>query len=383
MATEFTESQVLLRDAVRKMMDRLATPAYLDRLDREQAYPEELYRAWLEMGLISMPFPEEYGGLGGGVVEMLIIAEELSRRSYDLYAAFGGAAFLGLGLLKNGSEAQRREWLPRLLAGEIKFTLCMSEPEAGSDLAALRTSAELVGDEWVINGTKVWATGAGAPNNVIQLYARTDPTAPTPQALSLFLVENDRPGVTLRKLDMLGRRCVGTYEVTFDNVRVPADRIVGGVNQAWKGMLACLNIERITGTAAYCGNAQGIIDLALAYAKERSQFGRPIGSNQVIAHMLADMQTEVAAAHALTWRAAAMVADGQEARQEVSMAKLFASETLVKVSNQAMQIFGANGYSMEYEMQRFFRDARSATIAGGTSQIQRNAIARDMGLKIK
>jgi alkylation response protein AidB-like acyl-CoA dehydrogenase len=382
MTLQFSETQNILRDSVRKMMERLATPAYLARLDRDQAYPDELYEAWLEMGLIRMPFPEEYGGLGGGVIEMLIIAEELARRSYDLYAAFAGATFLGLGLLKNGDDEQRQSWIPRLLAGDIKFTLCMSEPEAGSDLGAMRTRAERVGDGWVINGRKVWATGAGAKNNVIQVYARTDPNASTSKALSMFLVENDRPGVTLRKLEMLGRRCVGTYEVTFDDVVIPANHLVGGVNRGWAGMLACLQIERITGTVAYCGNAQAIVDMALDYAKQRRQFGRAIGSFQAIAHMLADMQTEVSAAHALAWRAGAMVAAGEDARREVSMAKLFASETLVKVANQAMQVFGANGYSMEYEIQRFYRDARSATIAGGTSQIQRNTIARDMGLEI-
>jgi len=148
-------------------------------------------------------------------------------------------------------------------------------------------------------------------------------------------------------------------------------------------MKSCLEIERITGTAAYCGNASAIIDITLAYAKERQQFGRPIGSFQAIAHMLADMQTEVAAAHAMTWSVAAKVAAGRPAMGDVSMAKLFASETLVKTANQAMQIFGANGYSMDYPIQRYFRDARSATIAGGTSQMQRNTIARAMGLDIK
>lgn len=379
---EPNEDRRLLRESVRGLMDRLATPEYLNRLDREQAYPNELYDAWVEHGLIRMPFPEEHGGLGGGVMEMLIIAEELARRSYDLYAAFGGAAFLGLGLIRNGTPEQIKTWIPRLLEGEIKFTLSLSEAEAGSDLAAMRTSAVRDGDDWVLNGTKVWATGAGAKNNVIQVYAVTEKSSARSRNLSLFLVENDRPGVTLKKLDMLGRRSVGTYEVTFDDVRLPNDRLVGGVNGGWACMMSCLEIERITGTAAYCGAAQGIVDMTVAYAKERHQFGRPIGSNQAIAHLLADMQTEVAAARALTWQTAAKVAAGVPAMAEVSMAKLFASETLVKVANHGIQVFGANGYSMDYEIQRFFRDARSATIAGGTSQIQRNAIARDLGLKI-
>jgi alkylation response protein AidB-like acyl-CoA dehydrogenase len=379
---ELTEDRRVLRESVRGLMDRIATPAYLERLDRDQAYPEELYAAWVEHGLLCVPFPEEYGGLGGGVIEMLIIAEELARKSYDFYAAFGGSAFLGLGLLKNGTEAQKREWLPRLMQGRVKFALGMSEPEAGSDLGAMRTSAELRSGEWVLNGQKVWTTGAGARNNVIQVYARTEKNVHHSKGLSLFLVENDRPGVALKKLDMLGRRCVGTYQVTFNEVRLPQERLIGVVNQGWTGMMSCLEVERITGTAAYCGNAQGIVDLTLEYAKERKQFGRPIGSNQAIAHLLADMQTEVAAARALTWSVASRVAAGETVLAEVCMAKLFASETLVKAANRAMEVFGANGYSMEYPIQRYFRDARSATTAGGTSQMQRNAIARSLGLKI-
>jgi alkylation response protein AidB-like acyl-CoA dehydrogenase len=376
------DDRIELRRAVRDMMDRIATPDYVRKLDREQRYPEELYKAWVEMGLLKVPFPEELGGLGGGLAELIIIAEELAKTSYDLYAPFGGAAFLGLGLLKKGTREQQEYWLPRLMDGDIKFALCMSEPEAGSDVTAIRTRANRTENGWTINGTKVWATGAGGPNSVIQVYARTNPDVSVRSGLSLFLVENDRPGITLNKLDMLGRRSTGTYEVIFDDVEVPDDRIVGGVDQGWACMMSTLLVERITGTAAYCGNAGAIVALALDYAKQRTQFGKPIGSFQAIAHLLADMQTEAAAARALTYDAVARLEAGEDARAEVSMAKLFASEALVRISNHAMQIFGANGYSMDYDIQRFFRDARSATIAGGSSQIQRNTIAREMGLRV-
>jgi alkylation response protein AidB-like acyl-CoA dehydrogenase len=376
------DDRVELRRAVRDLMDRVATADYVRQLDREQRYPEALYQAWVETGLLKVPFPEELGGLGGGLAELIVIAEELAKTSYDLYAPFGGAAFLGIGLLRKGTRKQREYWLPRLMEGEIKFALCMSEPEAGSDVTAIRTKAERTANGWRINGTKVWATGAGGPNTVIQVYARTDPDVSVRSGLSLFLVENDRPGVTLNKLDMLGRRSTGTYEVIFDDVEVPDDRIVGGVNEGWACMMSTLLVERITGTAAYCGNAGAIVDITLDYAKQRNQFGKPIGSFQAIAHLLADMKTDAAAARALTYDAVARLEAGEDARAEVSMAKLFASEALVRISNNAMQIFGANGYSMDYDIQRFFRDARSSTIAGGSSQIQRNTIAREMGLRV-
>lgn len=378
----FTEEQNMLRDSVRKLMAKLATPEYARRLDREQAYPEELYAEWVKMGLFRMPFPEEYGGLGGNVIDMVIIAEELAYRSFDFFTAFGGTVFCGLNVLRKGSEEQKRHWIPKLLAGEVKFSVSMSEPDAGSDIGAMRTTARRDGGDWLINGQKLWATGAGAKNNVINVYVKTDTAAHYRKGMSLFLVDNDTPGIRLRKLDMLGRRCTGTYEIFWDDVRVPADRLVGGENKGWEVVLAGLQVERVTSTAGYIGGMQAILDLALDYAKERKQFGRPIGTNQVMAHMLADMQTELEAARLMMWRAAWLLASGKDALKEISMAKLFASETYVKLANQGMQVLGAYGYNMEFDMQRHFRDARSATIGAGTSQMQRNLISGLMGLKV-
>ena len=258
----------------------------------------------------------------------------------------------------------------------------MSEPDAGSDVGAMRTSARRDGDHWIINGQKLWATGAAATNNVINVYVKTDSKAHYRQGLSLFLVDNTTPGVEMRKLDMLGRRCVGTYEIFFKDVRVSADRLVGAENKGWDCILSGLQVERITSSAGNVGAAQACVDLAIQYAKERSQFGRPIGTFQAIAHMLADMQTEVEAARTLMWRAAWMVAEGQDALREISMAKLFTSETYVKVANLGMQIFGGYGYNMEFDMQRHFRDARASTVSAGSSQMQRNIIAGLMGLKL-
>lgn len=379
----FTEEQNMLRESVRRMMEKLATPEYVRTLDREQAYPYELYDAWVEMGLLRMPFPEEHGGLGGSVLDMAVIAEELSKKSFDFFTAYGGSVFCGLNVLHKGTQEQRRYWIPKLLAGEIKMSVSMSEPDAGSDVGALRTTARRDGDHWVINGQKLWATGAGAKGNVINVYVKTDPKAHYKQGLSLLLVDNDTPGLQLRKLDMLGRRCVGTYEIFFDNVRVPIDRLVGGENRGWEVLLGGLQFERIASTAGYCGGSQAVIDMALDYAKTRKQFGRPIGTFQAIGHMLADMQTEVEAGRSLMWRAAWMASEGEDALREISMAKLFASETYVKVANLGMQVLGGYGYNMEFDMQRHFRDARSVTVGAGTSQMQRNLIANLMGLKVQ
>jgi alkylation response protein AidB-like acyl-CoA dehydrogenase len=383
MQTASTEERQMLRDSIRKLMERHATTEYVRQLDRDQAYPETLYAEWVKAGLIAMPFPSEYGGLDGNVIDMAIIAEELSRKSTDLTMAYGGSVFCGLNVAKKATPAQKQYWIPKLLSGEIKMSISMSEPEAGSDVGAMRTVARRDGDEWVINGQKLWATGAAAKNNVINLYVKTDTNVQYRNGISLFLVDNTTPGIKMRKLDMLGRRCVGTYEIFLDNVRVPADRLVGGGNHGWDYLLTGLQVERVVSAASSAGGAQAVVDMATEYARQRHQFGRPIGSFQAIAHMLADMHTEVTAARALVWQAAAAVAEGKDALREISMAKLFASETYVKVSSQAVQVLGGYGYNMEFDVQRHFRDSRAATIAAGSSQMLRNLVANLSGLKVK
>ncbi len=377
----FTEEQRMLRDSVRTLMQRHAPPDYVRKLDAERTYPEDLYAKWVEAGLLALPFPEEYGGIGGSLIDIVIVAEEIARTSADLVMAYSGNVFCGLNMMRKATEEQRAYWLPRLISGESKFSISMSEPDAGSDLSAIRTTAVQDGDHFVLNGEKIWASTAGAKNNVINVYVKTNPAENIRKGMSLFLVDNDTPGLTMRKLDMLGRRATGTYQLIFDNVRIPANRLVGGLNKGWDCVLAGLQVERAVSSAGNVGAAQAVLDLVIQYAKDRKQFGRPIGSNQVIGHMLADMDTEVEAGRSLMWRAAWMVASGQNAIREITMAKLYTSETYVKVANMGMQIMGGFGYNMEFDMQRHFRDSRAATIAAGTSQIQRNLLANLMGLK--
>ena len=377
----FTEEQNMLRDSVQKLMAKHCAPDFMRKIDNEKSYPYGLYAAWAEAGLFAMPFAEAYGGLGGSTVDACIIAEEIGRVSADLSMMFGGSTFCGLNVQRKGSEEQKKYWLPKLISGEIKMSISISEPDAGSDVGAIRTTAVRDGDHYVLNGQKLWATGAGAKGNVINVYAKTDPKAHHRQSLSLFLVDNTTPGIELRKLDMLGRYCTGTYEVFFKDVRVPADRLIGGENKGWDCVLSGLQVERVIAAAADCGSALGCVEMALAYAKERKQFGKPIGTFQAIAHLLADMYTEVEAARALIYRCASLVDHGEDALRDITMAKLFASETYAKVANHGMQIFGGYGYNKEFDMQRHFRDARVATIAAGTSQMQRNLIANLLGLK--
>jgi alkylation response protein AidB-like acyl-CoA dehydrogenase len=381
----FTDEQTMLRDSVKKLMDKHAPPEYIRRLEREQAYPYELYDEWIKAGILAMPFPEKYGGLGGNAIDLAIVTEEIAYRSTDLSMALGGSMFCGLNLVRKATEEQRQYWLPKLLSGEIRMSISMSEPDAGSDIGAMRTTAVLDGNEWVINGQKLWATGAAAKNNVINMYVKTDPKVHYRQGMSLLLIDKDTPGIEMKKLDMLGRRCTGTYEIFLKDVRIPADRLVGGdagLNKGFDFVLSGLQVERVVSAAGSCGGARAVVDLASSYAKERKQFGKAIGTFQAIAHMLADMETKVEAARSLMWRAAWMVASGQNALKEITMAKLFCGETYAEVANMGMQVLGGYGYNKEFDMERHYRDARVATVAAGSSQIQRNLIANLMGHKV-
>ncbi len=377
----FTEEQDLLRESVRRLMERHAPAEVIRAHDRDQTFPYDIYAAWADAGLLALPFPEEIGGLGGTAIDLAIVSFEISRVSADLAMAYGGSVFCGLNVLRKGSEDQVRRFLPPMIKGETRFAIGISEPDAGSDVGAIKTFARRDGNRFIVNGQKLWMTGGGLKNTLISAYVKTNRDVHYRDGMSLLLIDNDAPGVECRKLEMLGRRCVGTYEVFFRDVEVSEDRLIGGENKGWDCLMAGLQIERAVSAAGSCGAAQAIVDLAARYAREREQFGRAIGSFQSIAHMIADMATEVDAATMLMWRAVWLASEGKDALREITMAKLFASEVYAKVANMGVQIMGGYGLSAEYDMQRYFRDSRSATIAAGTSQTQRNLIAGLMGLK--
>ncbi len=377
----FTEEQEMLRDSVIKLMAKHAPRESLRKWERERKYPEELYQAWADAGLLRLPFPENVGGLGATALDLAIVVYELSRVSTDVSMAFGGSIFCGLNVLRKGTDAQRAHWLPKLLDGSIKFSIGISEPDAGSDVGNIRTYAVRDGDRYIVNGQKLWTTGAGLKNSVICAYVKTDRAAHYRKGMTHILIDNDMPGVELRKLDMLGRRTVGTYEVFFKDVSVPADRVIGGEGGGWDCLMGGLQYERAVSSAGNCGGAQAVVDLATSYARERIQFGQPIGSFQAIGHMLADMETELEAGKLLTWRANWLVSQKKDALREITHAKLFTSEMYAKLANMGVQVMSGYGLNEEYDMQRYLRDSRSTTIAAGTSQALRNLLANLMGMK--
>ena len=378
----FTEEQNILRKSVKDFMEKECPTEYVRELDEKEEYPYELYGKMAKLGWFGLPIPEEYGGSGLGAVDFVIVGEEMSRSSFEIAAGFGVSIFCGLNIIEHGSEEQKKFYIPKMIKNEIRLSIGITEPNAGSDAAALTTSAALDGDNWVINGQKTFQTASDAKNNIISLYVRTDKDVPKHRGISLILVPNDTPGVEIRRIKTLGRKMLHTNEIFFEDVRVPRENLVGELNAGWKMLLSGLELERLYVCSTYIGSSQTVVDLALEHAKQRVQFGRPIGTFQAIGHMLADMQTEVDAARLLVYRAAWMYDQGMPCMREVSMAKLYGSEAYVRLSNQGMQIMGGYGYSMEYEMQRHFRDSRILTVSAGSSQMQRTVIAREMGLKV-
>lgn len=379
----FTDSQEIFRQTIRRFLIKEAPAEKIREWEEKEIFPYDLFEKMADLGWFGIIFPEAYGGSGGSLLDLMILMEELARQEFELASAMGLTIIGGLNILRKGNETQKSFYLPRVIKGRTKFSISITEPGAGSDAASLTTTAVRDGNDYLLQGQKTFATGAHLRNNIVHLAARTDPAVPKHKGITVFLVDPNLPGVTLKRIRTLGRKIQGTNEIFLDRAKVPEDCVLGQVNEGWSVLLVSLEVERAIGAISYTGAAQSAVDEALRYAKEREQFGQSIGNFQAIAHMLVDMQTEVEAARLLSLLATWRVQEGLPSLKEVSMAKLFSSETYVKVANCGMQIMGGYGYTMEYDMQRHFRLARFSTIGAGTSQIQRNLIARTMGLRVR
>lgn len=376
-----TEEERLLQQSVRAFVERELPRELVRRWDEEQIFDESVYRRWAELGWLGLPFPAQYGGGAASPVALILVAEELGRRGYDLALNYTVPVFCGMNLLRHGAPALQARFLPALARGDVRFAIAITEPNAGSDVAALECSGRVEGDRLVLNGNKVFSSGSHRPSTYIMVACRTAPGAANSRAgISVALVPNDVPGLEISPMRTLGRHLFRTNELFFRDVQVPLDHIVGPLHGGWKVLTSQLELERALISATYVGNAQAVVDDAVEYARSRKQFGRPIGQFQAIAHMLADAQVDVDAARLLTYRVACLLAREVPCFKEASMAKLFSSEALVRVVNHGMQVMGGYGYTRDFDMERHFRAARVTTIAGGSSQVQRNLIAREMGL---
>lgn len=372
------ESQNLWRETIHRFVDDEITREYIRKCDMERAYPYEGYAKIARAGWLRLLIPEAIGGDGGDIFDYALMCEGLGKFGFDFATAVMVSTFTAMNIVHYGSPEQKEKFLKPFMDGRIRFSISISEPQAGSDAANTKTRATLENGEWVLRGQKLWCSGADAKDVVIAMLVRTGEGRAKHEDLSVFLIPNNTPGVTIRRLPTLARRATGTNEVFLDEARLPTTAMLGNSGQGWQIITEHLELERIAVSAAYVGNAQTAVDDALRYAHERIQFERKIYEFQVIRHMLADMQTQVDAARLLVYRAAALAVASTPCSREVAMAKLFASETLQTVSRMGMQILGGHGMLPESDMERYFREGMQSTIGGGTSQIQRTIIAKSM-----
>ncbi|OGA57177.1 MAG: acyl-CoA dehydrogenase [Burkholderiales bacterium RIFCSPHIGHO2_01_FULL_64_960] len=375
-----TEDQRMMREGVLDLLGRHLPWDSIRKMDEAREFPHEAYQALADAGYIGLFYPEALGGMGGSYRDIAVFLETLGYYYTGIAQAITtSAVYAGMHIAKFGTPELQKELVPKIIAGKAKLALGMSEPGTGSDVAGLKTFAERQGDEYVLNGNKVWITCAHVADYLV-VIARTDREASRHQGISTLLVDAKAPGVTIRPLSMLGRRTSHANEIFFENVRVPATNLFGGEGRAWKNIMSCLGLERLGLAAISAGHCFKITEYARDYAKQRVQFGKPISDFQVIQHKLADMLILSETARQMVYRTADVLDAGQAAVTEASIAKVVATENNFKCADIGMQIMGGAGYSMEYDMQMFFRDSRVGPIGGGTNEIQRNILAKQMDL---
>jgi alkylation response protein AidB-like acyl-CoA dehydrogenase len=373
-----SEQDELLRKTVREFARAEVLP-YARRWDAEERFPTEIVPKLADMGLLGIRIPEEYGGSGMDMTAYAICVEEIARVDGSLALTVASHNGLGTGhILIFGSEAQKRKYLPKAARGEWLAAWALTEPGSGSDSAGLRTTAKRTGDGWVLNGTKMFIT-QGSVCGFCVVLARSNPEVPKQRGITAFIVEHGTKGFSAsRHLEKLGCRSSDTVEVTLEDVYVPDSQRLGEVDHGFGDTMQILDRGRISIAAMALGLGRGALEMAVSYAKDRKQFGKTIAEFQAIQWMLADSKTELDAAALLTARAAWLADRGERHTTEASMAKLFASEAASRACNRSLQVHGGYGYTREFHVERHLRDAKICEIGEGTSEIQRQVIAKHL-----
>lgn len=372
LSDEQRQIQQLARDFSRKEVAPKAA-----HHDETGEFPREICRKAWEQGLMNGHIPEEYGGAGLGVFDSCLIAEEIAVGCTGIGTAMEANNLAQAPLIVAGSPEQKKKFLTPMTEELIFAAYAVTEPAAGSDVAGIKTVAKKVGDEYILNGQKMWITNAGVASWYYVL-AYTDPTAGH-RGMSAFVVPKDTPGIIVGKKEMnMGQRCSDTRAITFEDVKVPAANLLGGEGQGFKISMSAFDHTRPLVSAAAVGLARSAMEHAVAYSKQREAFGHPIASNQAISFMLADMDKDIQAARLLVWLSCWLIDQGQRNTREAAMAKAFAADTAMKVATDAVQIYGGYGFSREYPVEKLMRDAKIFQIYEGTSQIQRIIISRQL-----
>jgi alkylation response protein AidB-like acyl-CoA dehydrogenase len=372
------QDERLVVNTVHEFVDKEVKPVVRE-LEHANTYPEALIDQMKELGIFGLAIPEEHGGTPVSTPCYVLITEELARGWMSLAGAMGGHTVVSKLLLHFGTEEQKRAYLPRMATGEVRATMALTEPGGGSDLQAMSTHARREGDEYVVNGAKTWITNSRR-SQLIALLCKTDPTAtPAHKGISILLAEHG-PGLTVsRDLPKLGYKGVESCELSFEDYRAPVDALLGGEEGAgFAQMMKGLETGRIQVASRALGVGRAALEDALRYAQERESFGKPIWKHQSVGNYLADMATKLTAARQLTLHAAREADAGRRVDMEAGMAKLFASEAAMEIALNAVRIHGGYGYSTEFDVERYFRDAPLMIVGEGTNEIQRNVIAAQL-----
>ncbi|RUO36250.1 isovaleryl-CoA dehydrogenase [Aliidiomarina sanyensis] len=372
------ETADMLRDHVNAFArDEIAPRAA--EIDEKNEFPADLWRKFGDMGLLGITVPEAFGGAGMGYLEHVVAMEEISRASASVGLSYGAHSNLCVNQIKiNGSQAQKEKYLPKLVSGEHVGALAMSEPNAGSDVVSMKLHAKKDGDHYILNGNKMWITN-GPDADILVVYAKTEPSAGS-KGITAFIIEKDNtPGFsTAQKLDKLGMRGSNTCELIFADARVPAENILGELNEGVKVLMSGLDYERAVLAAGPLGIMQACMDVVVPYIHEREQFGKAIGEFQLVQGKVADMYTQMNAARAYVYAVAKACDRGEATRKDAAGAILYAAELATKMALDAIQLLGGNGYINEYPTGRLLRDAKLYEIGAGTSEIRRMLIGREL-----
>ncbi|HYA75020.1 MAG TPA: isovaleryl-CoA dehydrogenase, partial [Roseiarcus sp.] len=363
------ESADMIRDSTREFAEGEIAPRAA-AIDRDNQFPRELWPKMGALGLHGITAPEEYGGLGLGYLEHCVAVEEVSRASASIGLSYGAHSNLCINqIVRNGNEAQKRRYLPKLISGEHVGALAMSEPGAGSDVVSMTTRAEKKGDRFIVNGAKMWITNGPVADSLI-VYAKTDPAA-GPRGISAFLIERGMKGFSHgTKLDKLGMRGSDTSELIFEDCEVPEENLVGELGRGVNVLMSGLDYERVVLAAGPLGIMQAAMDVVMPYVHQRKQFGQPIGAFQLVQGKLADMYVTMNAARAYVYAVAKACDRGETTREDAAGAILYAAERATQVALDAIQILGGNGYTNDYPVGRLLRDAKLYEIGAGTSEIR-------------
>ena len=378
MPFQLTEEQEMFRKSLRNFLEDKLAPGAAE-IDEKDEFPRDVYKSLSEIGIQAIFFPEEYGGSGGDLLTCCLATEEISRMSGTMACLTGPPLSLASAAFRlAGTHEQKAEYLPKLASGEWLYAIAITEPDAGSDVSAIRTTAVLKDNHYILNGTKRFHS-MGDQADVTTVYAKTD-VSKGAKGISTFIVEKGAPGrIITKKEKMMGMKGIASCEVLFEDCCVPKENLLGKEGNGFKDVMFTLDESRPVVAAMGVGLAQGALDYAIGYAKERVQFGKPICEFQGIQFMLADMATQIEASRYLVYRAATVALNrDRESMMLASMAKYFSSDVAMKVTTDAVQILGGYGYTTEYPVERMMRDAKCFQIFEGTNQIQRIVVARSL-----